>query len=352
MSEVVSTDVPEAELTSEGGVPTLTLGVQLAAEREAREWTVEFVASQLNLAPRQIQALETGNYAALPGMASVRGFVRAYAKLLKVDATPLVAMIASEQITPTQSLEPKRNVAATPFSDNRLMSASHRRSSPKTILATIIVILLVIGAVAVERMGGWPTLAQSLSSQFKDLSSGSAGNLNGQSSAGASETASETASGNMSNATAVLPSETVLSAPAAPVAATASAAVSPNRDEPLAKEVANTVPNANVNAKATEAPPPSKPNPAIKEPASEKPAADSRNLLVLKVRQDSWVEVRVGHNALISRLVKAGSTEQVEITGPAALTLGNAAGVDVVFRGSPLETKADAKSNVVRLSLK
>ena len=64
------------------------------------------------------------------------------------------------------------------------------------------------------------------------------------------------------------------------------------------------------------------------------------------------MEVKEGRNALISRLVRAGSTEQVEITEPAALTLGNAAGVDVVFRGSPLEIKADAKNNVVRLSLK
>ncbi len=62
----------------------------------------------------------------------VRGFVRAYAKLLKIDATPLVAMIAGEQITPTQPLEREAAQPSAPFSDNRLMSAGHRRSSPKT----------------------------------------------------------------------------------------------------------------------------------------------------------------------------------------------------------------------------
>ena len=62
-----------------------SVGTRLSAEREALGWSVEQVASQLNLAPRQIQALEQDNYAALPGIASVRGFIRAYAKLLKID---------------------------------------------------------------------------------------------------------------------------------------------------------------------------------------------------------------------------------------------------------------------------
>src|ERR1700736_2109394 len=65
-------------------------GAQLAAQRQALNWSIEQVANQLNLAPRQIQAIEADNYAALPGMASVRGFIRAYAKLLKIDAAPLL----------------------------------------------------------------------------------------------------------------------------------------------------------------------------------------------------------------------------------------------------------------------
>src|SRR5688572_9646060 len=54
--------------------PPLAPGVQLAARRQQLNMTVEQVANQLNLAPRQIQALEADNYRALPGMASVRGF--------------------------------------------------------------------------------------------------------------------------------------------------------------------------------------------------------------------------------------------------------------------------------------
>jgi transcriptional regulator with XRE-family HTH domain len=58
-------------------------GRVLAAQREAMGWTVEQVADQLKLAVRQVVALEAGDYAALPSPAVTRGFVRAYAKLVK-----------------------------------------------------------------------------------------------------------------------------------------------------------------------------------------------------------------------------------------------------------------------------
>ena len=353
MSEAASNDVPGTEPTLGAEATTLTLGARLAAERMAKEWSIELVASQLNLAARQIQALETDNYAALPGMASVRGFVRAYAKLLKVDAVPLVAMIASEQITPTQPLEPKRHLAAAPFSDNRLMSADHRRSSPKAILVAIILVLLACGAIVVERMGGFPTLSQSLSEQFKDLSNASATasttntnaqvstteNLGANPAASAPESASASASNPEPNSppTAAPVVDQSATQVVTPVAAPNVAPISVATTAPVATRQ-NNVPVITTTAKAI-------------EPAPEK-APVAKGLLVLKVRQDSWVEVRAGKNALLSRLVRAGSTEQVEITEAASLTLGNAAGVDASFRGNPIDIKAEAKNNVVHLSLK
>lgn len=74
----------------------LSPGARLAAARKAMGWTVERVAAELRLAPRQILALEAGDYAALPEPAVVRAFIRAYAKLLKLEAAPLVALIALE----------------------------------------------------------------------------------------------------------------------------------------------------------------------------------------------------------------------------------------------------------------
>jgi cytoskeleton protein RodZ len=357
MSEGVSNQLPDTEQAHELESVKVTLGAKLAAERKSKEWSIEHVASQLNLAARQIHALETDNYAALPGMASVRGFVRAYAKLLKIDATPLVAMIASEQITPTQPLEPKRQLAAASFSDNRMMSADHRRSSPKAILVAIVVVLLAFGVIVVERMGGWPTLSQSLSSQFKELSSPSVTNTSEQVPP-------------VENANVAATTPEVASAPASSLVSTATtssgnfatpAASSAVTDEQAAGS-RNQVSELTSTPTPTPAPVPASAAPKVDvpptvvvtaaTPAPEKATSVAKGLLVLKVRQDSWVEVKAGKNALISRLMRAGSTEQVEITEAAALTLGNAAGVDVSFRGSPLDIKAEAKNNVVHLSLK
>src|SRR5690606_25191490 len=58
------------------GSPIGTPG-QLAAAREARGWSVSDVASKLGMVPRQIEAIERGDWAALPGQAFVRGAIRA-----------------------------------------------------------------------------------------------------------------------------------------------------------------------------------------------------------------------------------------------------------------------------------
>jgi hypothetical protein len=74
--------------------------------------------------------------------------------------------------------------------------------------------------------------------------------------------------------------------------------------------------------------------------------------LVLTARQNSWIEVRAGSNVIVAHLLKAGDTEKIEVPGPAQLTVGNAAGVDAVFRGQPLSTKTDGKTNIARIGLK
>ena len=85
-------------------------GAQLAAQREAMGLSIDQIADQLKLAPRQVVALEQGDFAALPNMAVTRGFIRAYAKVVRLDPAPLVAQI---EVTPTVAPTARRN----PWSD-------------------------------------------------------------------------------------------------------------------------------------------------------------------------------------------------------------------------------------------
>ena len=81
---------------------------------------------------------------------------------------------------------------------------------------------------------------------------------------------------------------------------------------------------------------------------------DPARALELRLREDAWVEVLTqnGERKLVSRLMKAGSTERIEVTEPVTLIVGNAAGVDVMLRGQPVSLKAGTRDNVAKVNLK
>lgn len=80
-------------MPAEDHEPALRLGATLREKRIAMGLSVADVAAQIRLAPRQIEALEADDLAHLPELPFVRGFVRSYAKLLQLDAQPLLATL-------------------------------------------------------------------------------------------------------------------------------------------------------------------------------------------------------------------------------------------------------------------
>jgi cytoskeleton protein RodZ len=93
-----------------------SVGSQLHAAREAAGLTVAEVAQSLKFSPRQIQLLEADDYAALPGNTIVRGFVRSYARMLKLDADSLLQALAVATPAAPIEVRPPENmgVAAQP----------------------------------------------------------------------------------------------------------------------------------------------------------------------------------------------------------------------------------------------
>jgi len=73
-----------------------TVGEQLRAAREARKLRVQQVAEATNMRTDHIIALEEGNYAPFPAPVYIRGSVRSYAKLLKLDVMPLMESLSAE----------------------------------------------------------------------------------------------------------------------------------------------------------------------------------------------------------------------------------------------------------------
>lgn len=72
--------------------PVSGLGGVLRAAREKSGIDIEEVARKLCLSPRQLAALEADDVRVLPSSTFTRGFIRNYARLLNLDADPLLAV--------------------------------------------------------------------------------------------------------------------------------------------------------------------------------------------------------------------------------------------------------------------
>lgn len=320
------------------GIP----GKTLAAQREAMGWSVEQVADQLKLAVRQVVALEAGDYANLPSPAVTRGFVRAYAKLMKLDPVPLVAQIEMD-VPPAPDVS--ANTAATrrpspaSFSESKFPSHGKRSSLPLAWIGGAVVV--VAAAAAAWHFGIVP------------MQRGDAAAVATPAAAGAvPEAPHGEAVETLQN-----PSVPLISVPS-PNAAPAAGASGNAATAPAAGPVVN-VPGAS----ATGAPPTAIPAPpatpattqlapAAVQPAAQ-PAAAGANALVLNVREDSWIEVRParGGAPLISRLVKGGSTETVNVDQPVRVVVGNPTAVTATLRGTAVSLPPVPGKTLSRINL-
>src|SRR5580658_6497425 len=73
-----------------------TVAEQLRLAREASNLTVEDVAEQTKIRGDRVRALEEGQYDAFSATIYIRGSVKNYAKLLKLEEAPLLAALDVE----------------------------------------------------------------------------------------------------------------------------------------------------------------------------------------------------------------------------------------------------------------
>lgn len=304
----MSADRAEQTVTPD---PTGIPGKTLAQHREAMGWSVEQVADQLKLAVRQVVALEAGDYASLPSPAVTRGFVRAYAKLVKLDPMPLVAQIdlGTPGLNPAgQSMRRERPAS---FSEVRFPSHGKRSTLPLGIIGGAVVAVLVIGGLA------WKFNA-----------------LPGMHSTPVVATA---------------PASTPLAPTAAPATDLQNTSV-PLISVPPPASTNNTVVSG-VSPAGVAAPTAAVPAPAAATPAA---APAGGNSLVVIVKEDSWLQVRKvsGGKPLIARLVKGGNTETFDVTEPVTLVVGKPDAVAATLRGEAVALPLTPGKTFSRVALK
>jgi len=295
MSEA-EVSAPPAEVEAEAVPPPPSVGERLLAARQARGLSVAEAAQTLKLGVRQVEALESGNWQALPGSTFIRGFVRNYARLLGMDAAPLMAALDSVLEKPEFKLvaPPAQPGAALPQAGG----AQTRRDR--------LVVLAGAALVALAALAYF--LVPGILSGLRESAQGALDSLAHDSPPPAESAAQK-------------PAE-----PAFPPGATTQQIISPQAQ-----------PAEETPAEAAEA-----------APAAGGEAAQLR----LVVDKESWVEVRDRDNRLVfSQRLPAGAEQTLAGRAPLSLVLGYAPGVRLFWRGQAVDLAPYTRADVARLAL-
>lgn len=280
------------------------VGAILREARERMGMSVEDVAGRLKFAPRQVVALEEGSFDQLPQMAFVRGFVRSYARLLQIDEAPLLN--ALPRAPQQDGLVEKR---AKP---DMLPGAAAARAQNVRWLAGALAVAVIIGILAWQHDGGEVAPKPSASAKVEPDASSGVRATPGEETTPAAGTANI--------------------AGAIPAASAAAAAPAPAIQEAAKRQA---VPASAVAA--------------ARENALHK---RSGRLVRLEFDEDSWVEVKDANGkTLLSMLGKQGSSQSVGGPAPLSVTVGNARGVKLYYKGEPVDLESEADGNVAHLIL-
>jgi len=298
-----------------------TAGAVLRAAREAMGLSLDTVAQQLKLAPRQVVALEEDDYARLPGRTFVRGFLRNYARLVHVDPDRVLSALARGEAPALASpaLQPTAPTMGELPAVDRGKPGWTRWAIPLALLAAIATV--VIYEYSRGRVDGFRLPA--IFSGFRAP----------ETAAPATPTA-PTGETPLPNPIVEAPPEPKGAEPAAPGAVDAA----PTEAAPGAATPATTTA---APATETEAPPAA---------TSAAPAAEAT--LVLTFRDASWTEVKDGTGkVLVSQKFAGGQTRSIAGTPPFDVVIGNASEVSATFRGQPIDLEAVTRRNIARFIL-
>jgi len=283
--------------------PAATAGALLGAAREASGLSIDAVAQQLKLAPRQVRALEEDDYTHLPGRTFVRGFVRSYARVVHLDPDTVVGALPAGAAVPALEAPTLQQTAPTM---GELPTTDH--SKPAWARWAIPLTLAVI--VAVAAVYEWMRPA--------GVARQAPGN--------------EAVAVESPVATGVPPG-----APGTPLS------------NPLVAGKPATVPPAEPAQASMSTPTPAATAPT---PATAAAASGAEQPITITFRDFSWTEIRDRDGRLLlSGMNPGGTTQSLSGTPPFDIVIGNAADVRLTYKGSPVDLAPHTRQSVARFRL-
>jgi len=284
--------------------PGASAGARLRDARVAAGMSIDAVAQQLKLAPRQVRALEEDDFAQLPGRTFVRGFLRNYSRLLRLDAESVLATLPEVGTSPTLDqppLTPTTRVMGEMPADQHGKPSSARWAIPLAFVAIVAIAVVYEFARPVAEPGK-----------------------------------------------SAVP-EKATAAPTGPVAT-----------PPPASTAAETAPVAPAIPQAMPTDPGSAFGGARSEPARSSPEAVASPFagpgdgpLVFVFRGTSWIEVKDAKGTIVlSTIGYPGATHATGGATPLEVVLGNAEAVMVTWRGVAFDSAPFTKQNVAKFTVK
>jgi cytoskeleton protein RodZ len=315
---------PSDATTGDRFPPGATAGALLFAAREALGLSIDTVAQQLKLAPRQVRALEEGDYAHLPGRTFVRGFIRSYARLVRLDPDQVLGALTAG--TAERPLEAPALQQTAPTM-GELPTAEHSKAGWMRWAIPLTLAAVVAAAAVYEWLRPSDTTHPAAAT--------------------APENSAIPAAGDKSVIS--LPNPVAAGAPAAQprpqVAPTSAVEPSPTGSAPVSVPAAGIV-----VAPASGASEPAAIAAAPPAPSTAAPAA--AETIGITFRDYSWTEIRDrSGRVILSGMNRGGTTQSVSGTPPLDIVIGNAVDVRVTFRGSAVDLAPHTRQNVARFKL-
>ena len=299
-------------------------GGVLKTKREKQGLSVHDVASNLKISGRQIESIEADQFALLPEATIVRGFIRNYAKLLKIQAEPLLD--AYSVLVPT-----KEPLAFMLKPSSTMKVGGYKK--PKTARYVTVALLLLLA------LGAWffyqsyiqkpsPTLPTEDVETIESLP---------QPALPAAERQEQSI-------------DLTLPAPEATDVAPAETTVNPASSSEITPAAANVAldntlaPSSSlVEAKPAEA--------NIAEANPFEPDAGMAKL-EFNANQETWISVvDANGKQLYNKTIFAGSRESFNAKPPINVVIGNASGVAMNINNKPLNLGPHTRSNVARVKV-
>lgn len=121
-----------------------TVAEQLRTAREAQQLTIQQIAEITNVRADHIRAIEQGNYDVFSAPIYIRGFVRSYCKILKLDSAPVIAQLNQELEATEKFSEPppltEQSNTALDFLTLQLSKINWR----KALIGALVLVVLVV----------------------------------------------------------------------------------------------------------------------------------------------------------------------------------------------------------------